>query len=222
MSDSPSQTAASFVIEHIVPKGRGLAFRWWHAHLTRSARQYEGYIRTDLCPPVQQGLQLRWYSIIHFESPDQLNRWLKSADRERLIESGRNVFKTYQFKSFGLGTGLEGWFCRQKGTEQLGLGPPAWKQNLAVVFALYPVVMLQTWLFDRLDIMADWPLASSMLINNLITSSILTWAVMPLATRLLRFWLQPTHQEMPLKQQAWGLVVVMATLGAFVYGFGLA
>ncbi len=222
MSDSAAQqpTLASFVIEHVVPRGRGLAFRWWHARLTHSAQQYEGYIRTDLCPPVKQGSQLRWYSIIHFESAEQLSRWLKSADRERLIEAGRKVFKTYQFKSFS--TGLEGWFSHQKGTEQLGLGPPAWKQNLAVVFGLYPVVMLQTLLFQALGLMEDWPLAGSMLINNLISSSILTWAVMPLVTRLLRFWLQPVHQELPLRRELIGLGLLLFVLGAMVYGFGLA
>lgn len=213
-------TLASFVIEHVVPRGRGLAFRWWHTRLTYSAQRYDGYIRTDLCPPVKQGNQLRWYSIIHFESAEQLSCWLKSADRQRLIEAGRQVFKTYQFKSFS--TGLEGWFSHQKGMEQLGLGPPAWKQNLAVVLGLYPVVMLQTLLFHELGLMQDWPLAGAMLVNNLISSSILTWAVMPVVTRLLSFWLQPVHQELPLRRQLMGLGVLLLALGAMVYGFGWA
>lgn len=218
-ASEPQNAFASFVIEHVVPKGKGLAFRWWHANLTRSARQYEGFIRTDLCPPVKEGSQLKWYSIIYFKSPEQLNRWLKSSERERLIESGRQVFKTYQFKSFS--TGLEGWFSHQTGSEQMGLGPPAWKQNLAVVFGLYPVVMAQSWLFSQLGIMQDWSPALSMLINNLITSSILTWAVMPLVTRLLGFWLQPAHQPVPTQRNILGLFCIITVLGALVYAFNL-
>lgn len=203
-------SSASLVIEHFVPRGKGLEFRWWHSKLTRSASRHKGYLRTDLCPPIK-GSQLKWYSILHFDSSENLNRWLKSEDREKLIESGRKIFKTYQFKSFS--TGLEGWFSHQTGSEQLGLGPPAWKQNLAVILGLYPVVMLQAILFNQLGLMRHWSPASSMLANNLITSSILTWIVMPFVTRLMNFWLQPAHQSMSTKINLLGTAIVAGLLG---------
>jgi antibiotic biosynthesis monooxygenase (ABM) superfamily enzyme len=202
--------SASLVIEHIVPRGKGLEFRWWHGKLTRAASRHKGYLRTDLCPPIK-GSQLKWYSILHFDCPENLNHWLKSAERETLIEAGREIFKTYQFKSFN--TGLEGWFSHQTGSEQIGLGPPAWKQNLAVILGLYPVVMLQSLLFNQFGIMQHWPLASSMLANNLITSSILTWIVMPFVTRLMNFWLQPAHQPMPARTNLLGTAIVVGALG---------
>ena len=43
---------ASLIVEHTVPQGKDLAFKQWHTHLTQSAKQYEGYIRTDLCAPI--------------------------------------------------------------------------------------------------------------------------------------------------------------------------
>lgn len=209
---------ASLVIEHIVPRGKGLEFRWWHSKLTRAASRHQGYLRTDLCAPIK-GSQLKWYSILHFDSPENLNRWLKSQERDKLIESGRKIFKTYQFKSFS--TGLEGWFSHQTGSEQFGLGPPAWKQNLAVILALYPVVMLQGLLFSELGIMQDWHPASSMLVNNLITSSILTWIVMPFVTQLMNFWLQPAHQPMPTKTNLLGTAIIAGCLGVALVLFNV-
>jgi uncharacterized protein len=209
-------TSASLVVEHTVPKGKGFAFRRWHGSLTRSAKRSKGYIRTDLYPPVK-GSQLTWYSIIHFDSPENLNQWLKSSDREELIEAGQKVFESYQFKSFA--TGLEGWFSRKTGSEQLGSGPPAWKQNLAVVLGLYPVVMIQSMLFTTFGIMKHWSPASSMLVNNLITSSILTWLVMPFVTRLIQFWLQPAHQAALPKTDLLGIGVITVSLAVMVLLF---
>lgn len=211
MNDAKTQPDfASLVVEHTVPRGKGLSFRWWHRKLTQSARGYPGYIRTDLYSPVQGLQQMKWYSIIHFDTPEHLNRWLKSGDRESMIDSGSTVFSSYRFMSFA--TGLEGWFSQQSGSEKFGSGPPAWKQNLSVVLGLYPVVMIQSLLFGALGIMQDWSLPSSMIINNLITSSILTWLVMPFVSKTLGFWLYPASQPTSQKTDWLGMLALAGAL----------
>ncbi|MEM9217531.1 MAG: hypothetical protein AAGD25_24720 [Cyanobacteria bacterium P01_F01_bin.150] len=219
-SDINSLAFASLVVEHTVPSGKGLAFRWWHSKLTRRVRRYQGYIRTDLYPPVkgtEPDQPLKWYSIVHFESPELLKRWLTSRDREALIKAGRKIFASYQFMSFA--TGLEGWFSRSTGTEKLGFGPPVWKQNAAVVLGLYPMVMIQSALFASLGIMQSWSLPSSMIINNIITSSLLTWVIMPFITRLLGFWLKPAPQTTSWQTEARGMGLVVGALGLMVLLF---
>ncbi|MGI8932557.1 MAG: hypothetical protein ACR2FS_00635 [Phormidesmis sp.] len=218
--DVGALVGASLVIEHTVPAGEGLAFRWWHAKVTRAAKNFKGHIRTDLCAPVkgrQPSQPMKWYSLVHFDSPELLNQWVNSRDREALIRTGRKTFASYQFISFS--TGLEGWFSRRTGTEQSGLGPPAWKQNAAVILALYPTVIIQSLLFSALGLMQSWTLPNSMIINNIITSSVLTWGVMPLATKLLRFWLRPTYQPTNWKTDALGAGVVVVALGSMVLLF---
>ncbi len=220
--DVSSLVGASLVVEHTVPAGEGLAFRWWHAKVTRAAKTFKGHIRTDLCAPVrgqQPDQPMKWYSLVHFESPELLNKWVNSRDREALIKRGRKTFASYQFISFS--TGLEGWFSRRTGTEQSGLGPPAWKQNAAVVLALYPTVIIQSLLFSALGLMQSWSLPNSMIINNIITSSVLTWGVMPLVTKLLRFWLQPTYQPTAWKTDVLGAGAVVAALGLMVVLFNI-
>jgi uncharacterized protein len=167
-----TDSAASFVVEHQVPRGKEAEFRAWHDQLVAQEQQYQGYIRTDLYPPVE-GLQLKWYSIVHFESPDTMDAWLQSSDRARQLEVGKQIFSSYQFKSFS--TGLEGWFSQKSGTEEFGYAPPAWKQSLAVLIALYPTVMILSFLFNRFGIMKGWPLADAMLVNNILSTILLTW-----------------------------------------------
>jgi antibiotic biosynthesis monooxygenase (ABM) superfamily enzyme len=212
---------SSFVVEYIVPYGKEqeATFRRWYDRLVQAARQFEGYTRNDLCPPLDCGDGVvKWYSIVHFRTPDDLNYWLKSSDRAGLLEEGRDAFLAYRYKSFT--TGLEGWFSTHTGgAEQHNLGPPPWKQVLAVVLGLYPTIMIQSMVFGALGIMQSWPMAASLVINNLVTSSILTWLVMPRISRMLSFWLRPAYRLTALQTNLIGAGLVFAGLGLMVSVF---
>ncbi|TVP66812.1 MAG: hypothetical protein EA342_10795 [Leptolyngbya sp. LCM1.Bin17] len=212
---------SSSVMEYIVPEGMDQAFQQWYGRLSQAAQGYEGFLRADLCTPLNcnDGV-VKWYSIVHFTTPDHLNRWLRSQQRRSHFQAGQDIFLAYRFKSFT--TGLEGWFSSQAGeTEQSGLGPPPWKQVLAVVLGLYPTLVVQDMVFSALGIMQTWPFPSALVINNLITSGILTWLVMPRVTRLLRFWLRPAYRLIPTRVNLLGTVLVLGLLGSLVMVFNL-
>jgi antibiotic biosynthesis monooxygenase (ABM) superfamily enzyme len=213
---------SSFVVEYIVPVGQERRFNQWYGRLVDAARQFEGYTRTDLCPPLDCGDGVvKWYYIVHFSTPENLKRWLKSDLREQLLEEGQDTFLAYRYKSFT--TGLEGWFSNQFGGdgERKSLGPPPWKQVFSVVLGLYPTLMVQGIMFGALGIMATWPLPTSMVVNNLITSSLLTWLVMPMVTRLLSFWLYPAYRMSQGRKDAIGAGIVIIALVFLVSFFNM-
>jgi antibiotic biosynthesis monooxygenase (ABM) superfamily enzyme len=223
MKDNPLEQLfySSLVTEHIVPKGRDFAFKRWHNNLVECSKQYDGFLRCDLCPPLRCKDQVvKWYYITHFDSPEHLNEWMESRERKQLLESGQEVFSAYRFKSFT--TGLEGWFSMQSGnSEYKGLGPPRWKQILAVVLGLYPVVMIQAIAFSILKLMQSWSLANSMIVNNLITSTILSFLVMPFVSKRLGFWLRPAYLPISRRANLVGTVMVFVSLGLMVLIFNL-
>jgi uncharacterized protein len=209
---------SSLVTEHIVAKDQDLVFQQWHNALINHAQQQVGFVRLDLCLPLLcKDDVTKWCSIIHFDSPAHLHQWIDSPDRQRLFAAGQQIVQAYRFKS--LTTGLEGWFARRAGAEHRGLGLSAWKQILSVVLGLYPVVMLQSQLFRYFGVMQSWPPATAMLVNNLITSSILTLAVMPAIARLLSFWLRPAYRLSSWKANLWGGTIVAIGLGCMVLIF---
>lgn len=211
---------SSLVIEHIVPRDKSFAFRRWNGRFIQSAKHREGFVRADQCSPLPcaDGV-VKWYTIIHFDTPERLNAWVESDDCEQVLKLGQAIFTSYRFKSFT--TGLEGWFSQRAGAEQVGSGPSAWKQILSVVLGLYPVVMLQSALFEALGIMQSWPLASSMMINNLITSTVLTLVVMPQVSRWLNFWLESDYRPTAWKKDLLGAGIVAIALMLLVLLFYL-
>lgn len=212
---------SSSVMEYIVPEDMTTQFEEWYNRVRQVAQTYSGFLRADLCPPLdcQDGV-IKCYSIIHFETPKQLNAWMTSKQRQQLFRQGQSIFLAYRFKSFS--TGLEGWFSSHAGAaEQHGLGPPPWKQVLAVVLGLYPTLIVQGMVFAALGMMQSWPMPTALLVNNLITSSILTWVVMPRVSQFLGFWLRPAYRLTPLQVNLLGTIVVLSILVTLMVLFNL-
>jgi uncharacterized protein len=181
---SEPESNASIVIEYDeIADNKEAQFLQWQSEIRAGLQQFEGYLKTDLCHPIQ-GIQEKWYIVVHFDSPAHLGEWLDSDLRHRIIGKGKKEFGPYRYK---IQTGFEGWFGKN-GAE---LSTPAWKQNFAVLFGLYPTVMLETIFFSHFGVLDTWSLAPKMFVNNLISCSLLTWVVMPLTTMLLNFWLKP-------------------------------
>lgn len=205
------QGAVTVVVTHAVEPSREDEFRAWTRRLTDAERAFPGFRGSELFPPVP-GVQDRWTIVFRFDSDEHLNGWLESPQRRQLLEE-EGSFRDYELRRISSPFGA--WFSFADGGEDGG-GPSQWKTALAVLVGLYPTVVLLSLGISEIW---DGKLWATLLVGNILSVTLLTWVVMPVVTRALRFWLAPEpHKETP-RLDVLGAVVSVAflTLAALVF-----
>jgi hypothetical protein len=200
------------VVSHPVAAPDEEAFLAWQDRVTDAERQFDGFRGAELFRPVP-GVQDEWTALYRFDTDEHLNAWLESPQRQRLLDQGKR-FK--EFKLHRISSPFGSWFEPPEG-EGAGEGPAQWKTALSVLVGLYPTVVLLT-----LAVHGAWPTAElwvSLLIGNILSVSLLTWVVMPVVTRALRFWLAAEDSRASARLDAIGALVSVAFLAfaAFVF-----
>jgi antibiotic biosynthesis monooxygenase (ABM) superfamily enzyme len=203
---------ASAVVVQRVPAASADWFMEWQRGVTGTAEAFAGYVGTDVYPP-GDGLRDQWVVVIHFNDEQSLQGWLSSSVRAQWVEKLRAHVGDFDLKA--LPGGFSSWFT--------GLGPcieaatpPSWKMALAVLFGLYPTVMVLT-LFPG-PYTQPLGLAFSMLIGNALSVSILQWLVMPVLNKLLGPWLKAnSDRQRALSIGGLILIVVLLTGIAFLF-----
>lgn len=196
---SKNNSSVSFIIEQHIPPEKTEAFLRWQETIIKASREFPGYLRTDNFPP-SHGIRDKWYTVIHFDTPENLTIWLDSDTRHQLIRNRREQLGFYRLIAYK--NSFEDWLIRQNNL-------PQWKQALTVLFGLYPTVMTATLIFSRWQITESWPVAIVILVSNIISCSMLTWIVMPLVRKLFNFWLKPPQ---PSSKIDW-LGIFLITIG---------
>lgn len=200
------------VVSHPVDPADEDAFLAWQERVTDAERKFAGFRGAELFRPVP-GVQDEWTALYRYDSDEHVNAWLESAERRRLLEEGRR-FK--DFRLHRISSPFGSWFAQPGGDEEGG-GPAQWKTALSVLVGLYPTVVLLTLVISRL--WKNSELWASLLVGNILSVSLLTWVVMPIVTRALRFWLEPEGGRAGARVNAMGALVsvVFLALAALVF-----
>jgi uncharacterized protein len=200
------------VVSHPVSPSDEDAFLAWQDRVTDAERGFDGFRGAELFRPVT-GMQEEWTALYRFDSDEHLDAWLDSAERQRLLDEGQR-FKNFSLKRISAPFGS--WFAPPGGDEGAA-GPPDWKTAFSVLVGLYPTVVLLTLAISEIWKKAE--LWESLLIGNILSVSLLTWVVMPVVTRALRFWLEPQggHADVRLNVKGTFACVVFLTFAAFVF-----
>lgn len=208
-SDERTAPPVAMVFTHKVAPDKVPAYLEWRRRTIAAQAHYPGYLATEFFEP--HGKFDEWVDIVRYDSIADLSHWMDSKEREDLLsELGPIVESMHAHRV----TGLEGWFAVNQGPGESIVPPPAWKQALAVLFALYPTVMVLTWLNP---LMRNLSLAVQMLIGNILSVAMLTWLVMPQVSRFLDFWLN--RKDRSPTREILGLGTVAAGLALFVLIF---
>jgi len=206
-SDDSSEPPVAMVFAHRIVAGKVADYLAWRRRAIAAQAHHPGYLATEFFEPHGK-LQDEWIDIVRYDSLASLTDWMESKERQDLIKELESIVESMHAHRL---TGLEGWFGLNRGPGATASAPPSWKQALAVLFALYPTVMVLTYLNP---LMRNLSLPVQMFISNFLSVSLLTWLVMPRVTQFLSFWL--TAATGNWKREAVGRGTVALGLGLFV------
>jgi uncharacterized protein len=207
-----AEDMVTIVVSHPVEKEAEQDFLDWQQRVTDAERTFPGFLGAELFRPVP-GIQEEWTALYRFDTDEHVDAWLESRQRHALLEEGRR-FSDFRLKRISSPFGS--WFAADEARE--GGRPPArWKTAFSVLVGLYPTVVLLTLAIS--EIWPDGPLWATLLLGNVLSVSLLTWVVMPIVTRALRFWLAPETDEQYARVATQGAVASAAflTLAALVF-----
>jgi antibiotic biosynthesis monooxygenase (ABM) superfamily enzyme len=211
---APSREVVTAVISHRVRPDREEGFVRWQGRIRKAQEKFPGFLEFELFSPVP-GIQDNWVAVVRFATRENLDEWLESDERAKLLDQGRDNFVSYDVRK--IKSAFSGWF-QFGGDEE---GPlPSWKQAMSVLLALYPTVMILNLTLGKELAAVKAPGYLALFLGNVVSVAVLTWVLMPLVNRVLAFWLVPGRAGSPRAEVAGTAVVVVCYL-AFIAVFGL-
>jgi antibiotic biosynthesis monooxygenase (ABM) superfamily enzyme len=151
-----------------------------HDRLAQRMAGFEGFIRSELFPPVD-GVQDDTVVLFTFDDRAHLDRWLASGERAQILDEVAPL--TESDRSVNVVGGFAGWFAADATT-----APARWKQAALVLLALYPTSLaigeLRSWLLPDMHTIA------ATLLANVLGIIVLTWLLMPRLTQWFSAWLR--------------------------------
>ena len=125
----------SAVISTRVKPGKDAEYRAWERKIAAAQTKAPGLQGYRLEPPVP-GVQEDYVAILRFDTQTNLQAWLDSPVRKKLVEEADPLTEEFHAR---VGTGFEQWFR----DESKGGGPlSVWKMDMIVLLLLYPIVFL--------------------------------------------------------------------------------
>jgi hypothetical protein len=176
----------SAVISTRVKPGQEAAYRAWEQRIAAAQAKFAGFRGYRFEPPIP-GVQDDWLAILRFDTDRDLQEWLDSPERRKLLEESAPLVE--EFHARVVRTGFEQWF--PIGAHRTA-APAVWKQNMIVLLLLYPVVFLfGLWVQTPLLIgRIGLPFWLALFVGNVVSVVLLNWLV-PLTSRGFGWWLSP-------------------------------
>ncbi len=199
-----ADTLVTVVVTHRVDPADVDEFLAWQDRLRAAESKFPGFRGTELFRPVE-GVQEEWTALYRYKTAEDLDRWLLSDERKQLLAEGRQ-FSEYHARTIDNSFGS--WFAFDE--QHADTKPPSeLKTSIAVWVGLYPTVVILTLALSPLRM----PLWLGLLIGNLFSSLLMTFATMPYYVNpLLKRWLRPAA-DAPAARTNWrGIAIAAAAL----------
>jgi antibiotic biosynthesis monooxygenase (ABM) superfamily enzyme len=174
--------SVTIVVTRVVKPGRDRDYEAWLRGVVAVSATFPGHLGATVIRPGQGSRS--WTLIFRFATQEQLDAWDRSPERAEWVARGEEMCEHTHLQRM---TGLEGWFVLANGGAVAP--PPRWKMVLVTFSVAFPTIQLLNatlvrWLQPFPAIVRGIALGASMVL-------LMTYALMPLATRLLGRWLYP-------------------------------
>ena len=167
-------------------------FKVWLAGVNGAVKRRPGFVSVDVITS-KDGELPEFITLVKFDRCENLKSWNESSELAIWIEQLPKFLATPSHMQECVG--LELWFDRPTSNVPLPQ-PPYWKRVAIGVMCVYPLVIFLGWALT--PITQYLPSQLGLLVNVMTLSSLLTYPVMPTATRLLRSWLYPKNNQVSL------------------------
>ena len=168
-----------------VKRDKVSAYEGWLRGIHNDAKKFNGFLDVNFISPNDSNSP-EYITIIKFDNQKNINAWMNSVTHAKwLVKLPGLIDHSADMQQ---ASGLELWFSRPKNLVS-AKPPPFWKQVVLSVSIVYPLIMILN--FALKPITGNLPSLLSLFISVAILSSLLTYPIMPVATKLLRNWLYP-------------------------------
>jgi antibiotic biosynthesis monooxygenase (ABM) superfamily enzyme len=209
----PADQLVTVVVTHRVRQEDTEAFLAWQERLRLAESKFHGYRGAELFRPVE-GVQDDWTVMYRYDNAQDLDAWLSSDERKRLLDEGKK-FKDFKLRTVDHSFG--NWFAFDDEGNQVP--PPSnTKTSIAVWVGLYPTVVLLTLALSPLKM----PLWAGPILGTLLSSFIISFVVMPYYVNpLLKHWLRPPENASALRTNIRGTAIIVVLMAAWALLFYL-
>lgn len=173
----------ALVIEHTIKPGNQRRYEEWLAEILEAVKKAPGYIGREIFPP--NGTDKPYIIIVRFQTHADLQNWLDSTERKDFIRKVRDTLDGGDKTS--VKAGIDVWFTPENALHK----PPAYKQFLITLAAIYPLTLIVPRVVAPLA-ETFTPLKNPFFGNFIVAVIIvglMTYVIMPNLTGWLRSWL---------------------------------
>ncbi|WP_223921312.1 antibiotic biosynthesis monooxygenase [Geobacter sp. AOG2] len=180
-----SDIGATVVITHRVREGKHLDYESWLDEIGPLCRSSKGNLDWHIIRPIP-GLTSTNTVIIRFDTKANLQSWMESPIRSRLIEKVKPLLVSGD--DFFIRSGLDFWFVPEGAKARV---PARWRQYLVTWSAIYPLVLgvplIVTPALRLLGVPDNHALTTLAVTGTVVF--LMIYVVMPRYTKLVRRWL---------------------------------
>lgn len=201
----------SAVISTRVKAGKDVEYRAWERKIAAAQSKAPGLQGYRFEPPVP-GVQDDYVAILRFDTQANLQAWLDSPVREKLIEEAEPLTEEFHAR---VGTGFEQWFRDESGAP----APWAvWKMDFIVLLLLYPIVFLWGVWFGTpiLQNQMNLPWAVNLFIGNIFSVALTGFGVPWVANRM-GWWMSPKGNVLRTNLMGAGLICAVYAISIGVF-----